>query len=111
MRPLVYVVDGVPERRSLVQQMLEQSGYRIEVFATTHVLEAAEEQTPSAMIIATELPDGSGIALREHIRQHEQLSKVPVLMLSENKIDKQRYNIAGEDFLCFPLVPERVIGL
>jgi DNA-binding response OmpR family regulator len=111
MKPLVYVVDGVSERRSLVQQMLEHAGYRVEVFATTHVLEAAEEQTPSAMIIATELPDGSGIALREHLRRHEELSNVPVLMLSENKLDRQRYDIAGDDFLCFPLVPERVIGL
>jgi two-component system phosphate regulon response regulator PhoB len=69
MMPLVFVVDGVAERRSIVQYALEQAGYVVETFATTHALDVAEQQRPAAMVIATALPDGNGVDLCRQVRQ------------------------------------------
>ena len=52
----------LPERRGIIQQDLEQAGYIVEIFATMRALESAEQQQPCLMIVAIELPDGSGVA-------------------------------------------------
>jgi DNA-binding response OmpR family regulator len=115
MMPLVFVVDGVPERRSLVQHALEQAGYRVEVFATTRAMDAAEQQHPSLMIIAIELPDGSGVTLRDKIRLHPTLSATPVVLLADNKIGKYRAlgnsNSDAEDCLSFPFAQGEIVNV
>ena len=112
MMPLIFVVDGVPERRSVVQHTLEQAGYLVEIFATMRVLEVAEQQHPSLMIVAIELPDGNGIALRDQIWQSPVHSSTAVVLLADNKRDKYRAVLESnaEDCLSFPLAPGELIG-
>ena len=107
MSPLIFVVDGVAERRSTVQHTLEQVGYRVEVFATTRVFEVAEETPPSLMVVAIELPDGNGIVLREKIRKSPSLFSTAVILLADNKRDKYRALLESDadDCLSFPLAP------
>jgi DNA-binding response OmpR family regulator len=119
MMPLVFVVDGVPERRSLVQHALEQAGYRVGVFATTRAVEIAEQQLPSLMIIALELPDGSGLMLRDKIRLHPALSSIAVVLLADNKIGKYRAlgnsnpdaTTEATDCLSFPFAPGELVNV
>src|SRR5271165_4508623 len=112
MIPLVFVVDGVPERRSVVCQTLEQAGYLVEVFATMRVLESAEQQRPSLMIVAVDLPDGSGIALRDQIQRSPALLNTGVVMLANSKRDKYRVLLESDadDCLSFPLAPGELAG-
>jgi DNA-binding response OmpR family regulator len=107
MNPLIFVVDGVAERRSMVQHTLEQAGYRVEVFATTRVLEIAEEARPSLMVVAIELPDGNGIALRDKIRQSPSLFSTAVIFLADSKRDKHRTILESDEDEClsFPWAP------
>lgn len=84
MMPLVFVVDAVPERRGLVRNKLELAGYHVEGFATARVLERAEQQLPAAIILAADLPDGSGVELRERIRSISALAHTPILLLAED---------------------------
>src|SRR5262244_3867738 len=90
MDPLIFVVDGISERRGVVQQTLQQAGYRVEAFATTRALEVAEQWLPSLMIIAVELPDGNGIVLREKVKHSENLASVPVLLLADGRLAEYR---------------------
>jgi len=107
MKPLIFVVDGVAERRSTVQHTLEQAGYRVEIFATTRVLEVAEDMYPALMIVAIELPDGNGIALRDKIWRSPSLFSTAVILLADNKKDKYRAVLESDadDCLSFPLAP------
>jgi two-component system alkaline phosphatase synthesis response regulator PhoP len=106
MGPLIFVVDGVSERRSFVQQILERSGYRVEAFATTRALEIAEQWLPSLMIIAIELPDGNGIVLREKIRQSTALAPTPVLLLADRSGEyRDLIYSSAHEYLIFPLSP------
>src|SRR5450432_2013021 len=90
MRSLVFVVDGVPERRSVIQQGLEQAGYLVEVFATMRALEAAEQRPPAALIVAVELPDGSGAAFCDSARRSPALAGTATILLADNKPDRYR---------------------
>jgi DNA-binding response OmpR family regulator len=110
MMPLVFVVDGVQERRSVLQHILEQAQFQVAVFATARVLEAAAQTKPALMIIATELPDGSGLMLRNLIRHRPELTNTPVVLLTDNKIDEQTGRANTHDYiLSFPLLSERVL--
>jgi len=113
MMPLVFVVDGVAERRCVVQYALEQAGYFVETFATTRALEAAEQQLPSVIISAIKLPDASGVDFCRRIRSHAILLKTSVLLVADSKIDKQNVPIdCGADAcLSFPLAPGELVSV
>ena len=112
MMPLVFVVDGVPERRGAIQHGLEQAGYVVEVFATMRVLEAAEERQPSLVIVAVELPDGNGIALGDKILRSPALSNTAVVLVADNKRDKYRVVLESnaDDCLSFPFAPGELVA-
>jgi DNA-binding response OmpR family regulator len=77
-------------------------------------MDVAEQQHPSLMIIAIELPDGSGVLLRDKIRQHPTLSSTAVVLLADNKIGKYRAlgnsNADTKDCLSFPFAPGELIS-
>lgn len=110
MMPLVFVVDGEEERRSIVQYALEQAGYVVETFATTHALDVAEQQRPAAMVIATALPDGNGVDLCRQVRQRPRLSRTRVVLLADSKMSKYRAVVdsSADECVSVPLAPEEI---
>ena len=110
MMPLVFVVDGVAERRSIVQYALEQVGYVVETFATTEMLDIAEQQRPAAMVIATELPDGNGVDLCRQVRQRPGLSRTRVVLLADSKMSKYRavLDSSADECVSVPLAPGEI---
>jgi DNA-binding response OmpR family regulator len=110
MMPLVFVVDGVAERRSIVQYALEQAGYVVETFATTLALDLAEQQYPAVMVIATELPDGNGVDLCRQVRQRPALSRTRVVLLADSKFSKYRAVVdsSADDCVSVPLAPGEI---
>lgn len=109
MMPLVFVVDGVAERRCVVQYALEQAGYVVETFASTNALRVAEQQHPAAMVIATELTDGSGVDLCQRVRQCPELSRTRVVLLTDKK-GKYRAAVDGgaDECVSVPLAPGEI---
>jgi DNA-binding response OmpR family regulator len=112
MGPLIFVVDGVSQRRSVVQEILERAGYRVEAFATTRAMEVAEQWLPSLMIVAIELPDGNGVVLREKIRRSTALAMTPVLLLADSRAEQYRdlIHASPHDYLVFPFTPKELVS-
>ena len=108
MMPLIFVVDPLPERRIVLQRALEQAGYPVEVFATTHVLEVAEQKLPSLIITAVRLPDGSGTGLRDKVRRHHTLSSTPVMLFVESRFHESSV-VNDEEHLVFPFAPGELV--
>lgn len=111
--PLVFVVDSAAERRQAIQSALENAGYRVEVFATTHALEAAEQNQPRAMVIASVLPDGTGIRLCRRIREFPILSNTQLVLLldSELSVKQALAESAADTVVCSPVIPEEVVAV
>lgn len=111
MKPLVFIVDGVLERRTVVEHTLLQTGYQVETFATTDVIEIAELRMPSAMVIAIEFNNTSGIVLYQKIRQNPAFALMPLILLADNKRDKYRAVIDTDidDCVSFPLAPGELV--
>src|SRR5215469_52102 len=112
MGSLIFVVDGVSERRNVVQQTLERAGYHVEAFATTHAIQLAEQWHPALMMIAIELPDGSGIVLREKIRRNATLSSVPVLLLADGASELHRNLVLSnpQEYLVAPFTAGELLA-
>ena len=112
MGRLIFVIDGISERRHLIRQILEQGGYRVEAFATTRALEVAEQWLPALMIVALELPDGNGIVLREKIRRSNALKTTPVVFIADMRLNEYRelINSSPQDYLISPFVPGQLVS-
>jgi DNA-binding response OmpR family regulator len=107
MMPLVFVVDGAPERRTIVQYALEREGYTVEAVASSRALEAAEQRHPAVMIMAIDLPDANGIDLCQKVRRCPELARTRIILLADNKMDKFRMVLKSEadDCVSMPLAP------
>lgn len=111
MGSLIFVVDGISERRDSVQRILEQEGYSVEAFATTRALDVAEQLLPALIIVAIELPDGNGMLLRDKIRQSAILAKTPVLLLADCA-QKETHEVTYSnlhEYLLFPFSPLELV--
>lgn len=104
MGALIFVVDGMSERRNLIRQILEQADYRVEAFATTRALEVAEQWLPALMIVAIELPDGNGVVLREKVRRSNALAATPVVLVADRRLTEYRdlINASPREYLVSP---------
>ncbi|MFZ0544406.1 MAG: response regulator [Candidatus Promineifilaceae bacterium] len=79
----VLVVDDEPMARTLLRLMLVRAGF--EVFEAADGLEAltkVKEQLPDLMILDIMMPGIDGFAVCETLRQEEETSQLPVIMLS-----------------------------
>jgi two-component system phosphate regulon response regulator PhoB len=109
--PVIFLVDPFRQRRTIIQQGLERGGYRVEVFATAQAFEIAEQQLASLIIVAIELPDGDGLALRERVRKDPALSSIPVILLADSPLYEPCTPGNSDPYNClaFPLAPGDLI--
>lgn len=112
MMPLVFVVDSFAERRNAIHCALEHAGHRVEIFATTHALDAAEQNNPDVMVIAANLADGSGIHLCRRIRELPALSHTALVLLSHSEPPSVRVldNSCADVLVGAPEVPGEVVA-
>lgn len=79
--PHVHLVDDDPEIRSLVQEYLEEEGFRVTTAQDGVQMRAILEDDPANIVILdVRLPGESGLDLALGLRQ---TSEVPIIMLSE----------------------------
>src|ERR1019366_2375160 len=79
---LIYVVEDDPDVSQLIEHNLRSAGFEVSTFFTgAPVLPMAAKVQPALFLLDIMLPGISGFDLCRQIRQHEQLSKTPVIFL------------------------------
>jgi DNA-binding response OmpR family regulator len=111
MQP-IFVIDGEIESRTLAHQSLEQAGYAVHTFSTIGVIEEAERRCPAVMLIATQLPDGSGLDLCSNIRQHPLLSTTRIILVTDIRADRDRAQglKCGDDCVAKPFTGRELVA-
>ena len=95
-RPLVLVVDDLPDNREIVRVRLESQGYA--VVAATDGLEAVEmvaAQPPDLVLLDVMMPRMDGIATVKRLKADPMLPFIPVILLTAK--GETREVIAGLD--------------
>ena len=79
----VLVVEDFEDNRFMMRRLLEMSGYRVvEAVNGREAVERAVEVRPDLILMDLSLPYLDGLAATRRIRQHDGLSRVPIVAVS-----------------------------
>jgi len=79
----VTVVEDYDDTRLLLRQVLETRGYRVlEAINGQQAVDIAEREHPDLILMDLDLPILDGIAATQRIRQHAELTKVPIVAVT-----------------------------
>ncbi|HEX5709646.1 MAG TPA: response regulator [Pyrinomonadaceae bacterium] len=79
----VLVVEDFEDNRFMMRRLLEMSGYRVvEAVNGAQAVEVATEERPDLILMDLSLPKLDGLAATRRIRQHDGLTKVPIVAVS-----------------------------
>lgn len=81
----VYVLEDNKDIGYILELLLVNEGYVVEVFANVESMRVKlEEQLPDLFLLDIMLPDGNGLALCQEIKEDPSKKHIPVLMMSAN---------------------------
>ncbi len=103
----ILVVDADEQRRTLVRTMLDSDGYEaVYLRDGEECLRLTSEYDPDLILLAVELPSGSGLELCGKLRASDPRRHYPVLLLGSDGEEQSaaRGLLAGaDDFMAHPL--------
>jgi diguanylate cyclase (GGDEF)-like protein len=114
--PLVLVADDDPTHRVVVQEVLQQSGFRVLTVPNGQVaLDVFAQAQPDILLLDIDMPIVDGFTVCERIRAKETDWETPILMVTgfEDKASVERaYDIGATDFIskpiAWPVLPHRL---
>lgn len=90
MKQLIFIVEEETEVRELARLCLDEAGYAVHTFSTANVIQEAEDQQPSLMLITMVMPDGDGLDLCRRIRRNRMLATMPLVFLIPQAVEEHR---------------------
>ena len=114
--PLVLVADDDPTHRVVLQEVLQQSGFRVLTVPNGQVaLDVFAQAQPDILLLDIDMPIVDGFTVCERIRAKETDWETPILMVTgfEDKASVERaYDIGATDFIskpiAWPVLPHRL---
>jgi len=103
----ILVVDDEPDIRELVQEILQDEGYEVDIAENGQVAkESCLKRQPDLVLLDIWMPDIDGISLLKEWQENEECSAFPVIMMSghgsvETAVEATR--LGAYDFLEKPL--------
>jgi DNA-binding response OmpR family regulator len=111
---LIYVVEDDPDVSLLIEHNLRTAGYEVSTFFSgAPVVPMATRKQPALFLLDIMLPGISGFDLCRQIRQHEKLSKTPVIFLSARTQEPDRvqaFDVGGDGYITKPFSPRELIA-
>jgi len=112
-RDLIYVVEDEPDVARLIEHNLRTAGYDVSTFLTgTPVVSSAAVNKPALFLLDVMLAGMNGFDLCRQIRQHERLSRVPVIFLTARAQEPDRvqgFEVGGDGYITKPFSPRELI--
>lgn len=113
-RGLIYVVEDERDVARLIEHNLRTVGYEVSTFFSgAPVVPAAAMNQPALFLLDIMLPGINGFDLCHQIRQHEQLSRIPVIFLSARTQEPDRvqgFEVGGDGYITKPFSPRELIA-
>jgi DNA-binding response OmpR family regulator len=113
MRDTILVVDDEPDVLDLVRYHLHRAGFNVLVALTGPAgLVQARESRPNAIVLDIMLPQMSGVEVCQALREHDDTSHIPILILTAKAEPSER--IAGlefgvDDYVTKPFSPRELV--
>jgi CheY-like chemotaxis protein len=95
-RPLILVVDDDAPILLLMRNLLREFGFEpLAAASGPEAIRLASEKTPDLILLDRKMPGMSGDEVLKVLRGHEQLQRVPVLILSGEPMDRGEIDALG----------------
>jgi DNA-binding response OmpR family regulator len=108
----IMAVDDNPANLKLLEEMLEQRGYRVRSFPRGRLaLAAASQDPPDLILLDVSMPELSGYEVCERLKSDAQLSTIPVIFLSalhETEDKVKGFQSGGVDYISKPFQFEEI---
>jgi len=102
----ILVVDDTPDNLFLIQAILEEEGYQIEIVDNgREALEKIEENPPDLLLLDVMMPEIDGFEVTRRIRQNEKLPFMPILLITayDQPSVAQGLDTGADDFIRKPV--------
>lgn len=107
--PVIAIVDDSRTIRRVLAVMLEDLYETVEYQSGNAALAGMTAAVPDLVLLDIELPEMDGTVVLQHIREHPNLARVPVIALTgfSASNDEERYLSMGFDsYIAKPIVDE-----
>jgi DNA-binding response OmpR family regulator len=112
MSKRILVADDDPGIGDMLQLMLEEAGYDVELQTDGHVVELLAEPLPDLLILDIRLSGTEGGNICRSLKSQEATHALPIILLSAHKDTQQIARDAGaDDFLTKPFEMENLLAL
>ncbi|MCZ6600812.1 MAG: response regulator [Acidobacteria bacterium] len=110
----ILVVDDELAIRALLQDLLTEAGYQVQVAATmADALEKADALPPHLVITDVALPGGDGTALARSLRARPAMAGVPIIAVTgafDSQVTARVYDAGIDLLLAKPFRPDQMVG-
>lgn len=80
---MIMVAEDDMDSRLMMKTLLEMKGYCVvEASDGQAAIEVAERERPQLVIMDLQLPRLPGLGVARHLRQHAELNRVPIIIIS-----------------------------
>jgi CheY-like chemotaxis protein len=96
-RECILVVDDCEDNLYLMQLILENQGYKVEVaYNGKQALNKIKQERPKLVLLDLMMPQMNGYEMMSYLRNNQSLSSIPVVFVTANKyIGAQEATAAG----------------
>jgi two-component system alkaline phosphatase synthesis response regulator PhoP len=114
----ILLIDDEPDFVSIVKTNLEKAGFTVDTaYGGKEGLKKIEANPPDAIVLDVMMPDLDGYQVCSELKQSQQYSKIPVLMLTAvaSQIPSTRYShyngmsMEADDYLPKPASAEQIL--
>jgi two-component system, cell cycle response regulator DivK len=103
---VVLVVEDVDDTRYFMRLALEERGYRVlEAADGAQAIEVAVRERPDLILMDLSLPVMDGLEATAHIREHKELSTIPIVAVTAHQETDLRANAQASGFTAYVTKP------
>jgi DNA-binding response OmpR family regulator len=114
VKSTIFVVEDDADISRLVRHHLESAGYAVRSFSSaSQVLEEAEKDPPTLMLLDIMIPGGDGLDLCRKVRQTPSIALTPVIFLTARSGESDRIlglELGADDYITKPFSPRELVA-
>ena len=112
MRKRILIVDDDAAIGEVLQLMLEDVGYVVEIQVDRQIAQQMAEPFPDLLLLDIQLSGSDGQAICQHLKSQPATRHIPIILLSAHRDTQRMARESGaDDFLAKPFQMEDLLAL
>lgn len=114
MTQTIFVLEDDPDISRLIQHHLEAAEFNTRLYRTpVNLIQDADSAPPALFLLDIMVPGGDGLDVCRRLRQHPNLSTVPIIFLTARASENDRVlglELGADDYISKPFSPREMVA-